>query len=261
MVHIAVNGAAGRMGGRILALATESGKFSILGKFDTKENSSAGIRTFSSSSLEGKNKGVLIDFSSPQGTVMALQAARKAGWGLVVGTTGLDNQVLESLSEASGEIPIVVSSNMSVGVNVMLDLLHQAAQKLPKEFKIKITEAHHRHKKDAPSGTALTLAKEIAAAKDWNIEDLLKAWKAGNINTENSDDNIKMKVVREGEIVGDHSVLFSGPSEDIEIIHRAKSRDTFALGALLAAEFLSRKTLGGGWYSMRDILSSMRRTA
>ena len=258
MIKIAVNGAEGRMGSRILALAAESGKFEILGKFDNKESRSAGIHALSPSALGGKNRGVLIDFSSPEGTVVAFQAALKAGWGLVVGTTGLEDKTLESLSEASKEIPIIVSSNMSVGVNVMADLLEEAARKLPKEFTVQMTEAHHHHKKDAPSGTALMLAKKIAAVKNWDISGLLKTWKAGGFNKNGSAEKIDMKVIREGEIVGDHTVLFSGPSETVEITHRAQSRDTFVRGALLAAEFLSRQPARGGWYSMRDVLSSAK---
>ena len=252
MVNIAVNGAAGRMGNRILALASESGAFKVIGKFDHDANSSAGIEKLSDRALLGKEKGVLIDFSSPEGTRAATDAALKGSWGLVVGTTGLDDKTQEALSKASQKIPVVVSSNMSVGVNLMLELLRQAAHKLPKEFTIKITEAHHRHKKDAPSGTALTLAKEIAAAKRWEIKELLASWKAGNFNRENSNDKMRMKVIREGEIVGDHTVLFSGPSESLEITHRAQSRDTFARGALVAALFLSKKKKG--LFRMADVL-------
>ena len=123
---------------------------------------------------------------------------------------------------------------------------------------IKIVEAHHSHKKDAPSGTALTLAKKIAAAKEWEIRDLLKSWEAGKFNEEGSGQKIGMKVIRQGEIVGDHTVLFSGPAETLEITHHALSRDTFARGALLAAEYLYRQPIGGHSHTMRDVLSKMR---
>lgn len=237
MTRIAVNGAEGRMGQRILALAAESGKYEIAGKFDAKDT------------IALSGKGVLIDFSSSEGTLKALEACRKAGWGLVVGTTGLDDAVRKAVADAAHQIPVVLSANMSVGVNVVLGLLEEASRQLPNEFKIHITEAHHIHKKDAPSGTAIMLADAIARIKNWNVRELVQSWKAGKYNTE----QIGMKVIREGEIVGDHTVSFQGPAETVEISHHAASRDTFARGSLLAATFLSNKP--AGLYSMRDVLS------
>lgn len=225
------------MGQRILALAAESGQYEIAGKFDAKDE------------IVLSGKGVLIDFSSPEGTILASRACSKAGWGLVVGTTGLDDAVRQALVDASEGVPIVLSSNMSVGVNVVLGLLEEASQRLPKEFSIKITEAHHIHKKDAPSGTAIMLADAISCIKNWNIKELIQSWRAGKYDT----DKIRMEVIRKGEIVGDHTVSFQGPAETVAISHHAESRDTFARGALLAAAFLSQKT--SGLYSMRDVLS------
>ena len=229
MIKIAVNGAAGRMGTRILALADASKEYSVAGAFD--ENGSGRV---SAEALSKKGKGVLIDFSSPDGTLLALEAASGAGWGLVVGTTGLGGKVQRALSEARREIPIVYSANMSVGINLVLELLKLVSSKLPKGFAVKITEAHHVHKKDAPSGTALMLS---AAAQ--------KAMR--------SRQKIDIQSIREGEIVGDHTVLFSGPAETIEITHRAQSRDAFARGALLAARFAA--SAKPGLYSMADVLA------
>jgi 4-hydroxy-tetrahydrodipicolinate reductase len=183
-------------------------------------------------------KGVLVDFSTPEGTKTALRGAVKAGWGLVVGTTGLDDQTMEKIKTAATKVPIVRSSNMSVGVNLLLDLVATAAKKLPDDFKIKIFEAHHVHKKDAPSGTALMVKGAVAAARGWDKK--------------RADQEIGMDVKREGEIIGDHTVFFTGPAETIEIAHHALSRDTFARGALAAAFFLSTK--GKGLYSMADVL-------
>jgi 4-hydroxy-tetrahydrodipicolinate reductase len=140
---------------------------------------------------------------------------------------------------------------MSVGVNLVLELLDTLTRKLPEDFDIEITEAHHRHKKDAPSGTALMLAAMIAAAKKWDLKKVLK-YRTDGKTPERSNDEIGMQVIRAGEIIGDHTVLFAGPSETIEITHRAQSRDTFARGALLAANFLSKKE--NGFYSMSDVL-------
>jgi 4-hydroxy-tetrahydrodipicolinate reductase len=230
MVKIGVNGALGRMGARILALAKDSKDLEIAGAFD------AGGTKLSADALKSKGRGVLIDFSSPEGTLAAADAASQAGWALVVGTTGLDAKQSEALKKAAQAVPVVVSSNMSIGVNVVLALLAMASKKLPPDFKVEMSEAHHVHKKDAPSGTALMLAKEIAAARPMDFAALSKS----------------IHVIREGEIIGDHSVSFAGPEETIEIKHHAKSRDIFAQGALTAAKFAAEKK--PGLYSMRDVL-------
>ena len=248
MIKIAVNGAAGRMGSRILALAEQSGGYKISGAFDEGKN----LPKLSADALKKAGKGILIDFSSPSGVQASLFAAKKAGWGLVIGTTGLDENIQKALRSASKDIPIVCSSNMSVGVNLVLELLGLVARKLPRDFNIEITEAHHRHKKDAPSGTALMLAAAMAKAKNWDLKKVLKYRTEGKTG-ERSQEEIGMQVIRAGEIVGDHTVLFAGPSETIEITHRAQSRDTFARGALLAAAFLSKKSKG--LYTMKDVLA------
>ncbi len=258
-VRIAVNGAYGRMGTRILSIAAASKEFQVAGAFEHAKSGQIGKdlalgegRTVKIEKLSLKGKGVLIDFSSPAGTPAALEAAKKAGWGLVVGTTGLDAPTHEALRAASKKIPVVLSSNMSVGVNLLLTLVAQAAKSLGKDYDIEITEAHHRHKKDAPSGTALMLAASVASAKGWDLNRVLRYRSAGKSEAERGHEEIGMQVIRSGEIVGDHTVLFAGPSEVIEITHRAQSRDAFARGALTAAAFLSNKTKG--FYSMQDVL-------
>ena len=248
MVKIAVNGAGGRMGSRILALADAS-HFDIVGAYENEtsplrgkkislsENRSIQIDVLSPSALKGK--GVLIDFSSPTGVPTSLLCAERAHWGLVIGTTGVEERTQQALRRRSSKIPIVFSSNMSIGVNVMLALVAEAAQKLSNEFEIKMSETHHCHKKDAPSGTALMLLRSIADAKKWNSSQI-------------AEEKSRIRSIREGEIVGDHTVLFSGPAETLEITHRAQSRDTFARGALLAALFLSKKKKG--LFNMQDVL-------
>ena len=219
------------MGGRILALAAASKDLEVVGKFDA-----SGAEKLSAEALRGKGKGALIDFSSPEGTRQALASAKQAGWALVVGTTGLDEAVMREIDSAAKDIPIVVSSNMSIGVNIMLALLELASKKLPEDFSVEITEAHHVHKKDAPSGTALMLAKQVAASRPLDFAVLSKS----------------IKVIREGEIIGDHSVAFTGAEEVVEIRHHAKSRDIFAQGALVAARFAA--SAKPGKYSMADVL-------
>jgi len=233
MVKIAVNGASGRMGKRIVALAKASKEYTVAGEFDVNGEK------LSAEALKKLGRGVLIDFSSPSGTPDALAQAQKAGWGLVVGTTGLDVAVEKSLRAASKKIPVVRSSNMGIGINLILPLLDLLCRKIPGGFDIQMTEAHHIHKKDAPSGTALMLADAIAKAKKWDASRTKK-------------EKERIKSIREGEIVGDHSVLFSGGAETIEIRHHAQSRDVFANGSLLAAKFLAKKKTG--FYTMKEVL-------
>lgn len=228
MIKIAVNGAAGRMGSRILTLAAQNPKkYKVASSFD---HAKSDWMPLSSESLE--NSDVLIDFSSPEGTAQSLRVCVSSKTNLVIGTTGLNWQIQEEVQKASKAIPILYSANMSVGVNLIAEVLELLASRLEGEFKISMTEMHHIHKKDAPSGTALLLRNSMAAAGQ----------------------EIEIKSIREGEIVGDHRVLFTGPAETIEITHRAQSRDVFALGALKAAEFLVKSGKPGKLYSMRDVL-------
>jgi len=238
MIKIAVNGAAGRMGSRILALANEQpNNFKVVQTFDLDGRSESLLPY-----VKGKKKlkcDVLIDFSGPDGANWSAAAAHLSKKAVVIGSTGLDDEFMRKIKTIAKGIPVALSSNMSVGVNVMLALVVEAAQKLSDDFAVQMTETHHCHKKDAPSGTALMLLRAIADVRKWNTQRTTK--EKGRIHS-----------IREGEIVGDHTVLFSGPSETIEITHRAQSRDTFARGALLAAQFVSKKTRG--LYTMKDVL-------
>ncbi len=238
MIKIAVNGALGRMGSRILALAGEKpNDFKVAHSFDLEKAES--LLPYAA----GEKKlacDVLIDFSGPDGANQCAAAAHHSKKGLVIGSTGLDDEFLKKIKGLAEGIPVVLSSNMSVGVNVMLTLIEEAAKKLSDDFSVRMTEAHHIHKKDAPSGTALMLLKALAGAKGWGSE-----------RTQQERDRIQS--IREAEIVGDHTVIFSGPAESIEITHRAQSRDTFARGALLAAKFAAQAK-PGRLYSMMDVL-------
>lgn len=244
MIRVAVNGAEGRMGARILALAADKPDvFKIAGSFDVGSKVTATALA---------DCDVLIDFSGPEGTRMCVEEALKAKKALVIGSTGLDEALLEKIKAASTQIAVVRSSNMSVGVNLAVKLAEEAAAKLGPDFDIEITEAHHRHKKDAPSGTALMLAEAIARVKKWDLKKVLSFRKDAKASKDRPSEEIGMQVIRAGEIVGDHTVLFAGPSETIEITHRAQSRDAFARGALVAASFVSGKK--NGLFTMADVL-------
>ncbi len=272
MVKVGVNGALGKMGRRILALAyQDTASFSVVGAFDragledVKIGSDIGLLLGHSkpmgikvTSLDSAREtalsacDALIDFTGPEGAKLALAAALLHKKGLVIGSTGLGAELEDGIRAASGSIAIVYSSNMSVGVNLVLDLVGIASKKAPADFDIEITEAHHRHKKDAPSGTALMLAKAVAVAKGWDLKTVLRFRSEEKVDKDRSSDEIGMQVIRAGEIVGDHTVLFAGPAETIEITHRAHSRDTFARGALRAAQFVVKAK--PGLYSMREVL-------
>jgi 4-hydroxy-tetrahydrodipicolinate reductase len=234
MIKIAVNGALGRMGARIIALAKEQPSvFDVTQVFDLKNTESLAPYATGEKKLACD---VLIDFSGPEGMRQCIAAARASKKALIVGSTGYSISIFGEAQTASKEIPLIVSSNMSIGVNVVLALLDVASKKLPGDFKIQMSEAHHVHKKDRPSGTALMLARQIADSRSVDFNQLSKT----------------IEVIREGEIVGDHSVIFESGEELIEIRHHAKTRDVFARGALTAACFAA--SAKPGLYSMADAL-------
>ena len=194
---------------------------------------------------------VLIDFTRPAGTLVHLQACLALGRGLVIGTTGFSDAERETIRAASARIPIVFAPNMSMGVTLSLALLDLAARVLQDGFDVEIVEAHHRHKVDAPSGTALRMGEVVAAARGRRLSDVAVYGREG-ITGERRADTIGFATVRGGDVVGDHTVSFMGEGERLEITHRASSRATFALGALRAARFIADKP--SGLYDMRDVL-------
>ena len=266
MISIAVNGALGRMGARILHLAYQSQDFKIGAAFECAESEWLGKELAGALGLPPtalkvkitvitpqalKNCQVLIDFSNPEGAEKCLEAAVKANRSLVVGTTGISRNLEEKIKANSKKIPILFSPNMSIGANFLFEMARLAASKLKEGYDIEIIEQHHRQKKDAPSGTAKNIAKVIAEAKGWDISKVAKYGRAG-LTGERPRNEIGIHVVRAGDIVGEHTVLFSGPGETIEITHKAQSRDAFARGALVAALFLAGKKKG--LYQMADVL-------
>jgi len=194
---------------------------------------------------------ILIDFTRPQGTRAHLTACVQAGVGMVIGTTGLSTEERALIEAAGKRIPIVFAPNMSVGVNLAFKLVELAARVLGPDFDAEVIEAHHRHKVDAPSGTALRLGEVIAAGRGIRLEDHAVYAREGQTG-ERATGSIGFATVRGGDIVGDHTALFAGTGERFEITHRAASRETFAQGALRAARFLRERP--SGLFDMQDVL-------
>jgi len=194
---------------------------------------------------------VVIDFSRPQATLANVAACQVAGRRIVIGTTGFAPQELEQIRKAAEVIPVMMAPNMSVGVNLCLQLLDVAARVLGDEVDIEVIEAHHRHKVDAPSGTALRMGEVVADALGRRLEDCAVYGRQG-ITGERDRFTIGFETIRAGDIVGDHTVMFAGEGERVEITHKASSRMTFARGALRAAKWLMDRP--AGLYDMQDVL-------
>lgn len=194
---------------------------------------------------------VLIDFTRPAGTLAHLAMCRELGVRMVIGTTGLDAAQKAEVAAAAATLAIVMAPNMSVGVNVMLGLLKQAAGALSQGYDIEIIEAHHRHKVDAPSGTALAMGEAVAGALGLRLDDCATFAREGHTG-ERKASSIGFATIRGGDIVGDHTVMFAGTGERIEITHRSTSRANYAAGSLRAARFLAGRA--PGLYDMNDVL-------
>ena len=262
MINIAVTGAAGRMGrtlieacaraeGLRLSAAVERPGSATLGG-DAGELAGVGkLGVALVPALDGLDFDVLIDFTSPAATLANLEFCRKHKKKIVIGTTGIDAAGKQSIAAAAKDIAIVFAPNMSVGVNLCFKLLETAARVLGDDVDVEITEAHHRYKADAPSGTALRMGEVVAQALKRDLKECA-VYERHGISGERVRKTIGFSSIRAGDIVGDHTVLFAGGGERVEITHRAESRMTFANGALRAARWLAeRKT---GLYDMQDVL-------
>ena len=262
MIKIAITGAAGRMGrtlieactnsdGLRLAAAIERSGVTVVGA-DVGELAGVGkLGVTVSDKLDGLDFDVLIDFTRPDATLANLEYCRRARKRIVIGTTGFDDTGKARIAAAAKEIAIVFAPNMSVGVNVTLKLLETAARVLGNDVDIEITEAHHRYKVDAPSGTALRMGEVVANALGRDLKKCAVYDRQG-VTGERPREAIGFSVIRAGDIVGDHTVLFAGAGERVEITHRAESRMPFANGALRAARWLMQKQTG--LYDMQDVL-------
>ncbi|RYX91875.1 MAG: 4-hydroxy-tetrahydrodipicolinate reductase [Comamonadaceae bacterium] len=262
--QIAVAGASGRMGQMLVEAIRQSGDLSLAGALDIGASPALGNDAsaflghssgvaITSDLREGlKNAGVLVDFTRPEGTMAHLAACRELGVKMVIGTTGFSDAQKAEIAEAAKTIAIVMAPNMSVGVNVTLKLLEMAAKAMSTGYDIEIIEAHHRHKVDAPSGTALKMGEVIADALGRDLKDCAVYAREG-VTGERDPSSIGFATIRGGDIVGDHTVLFAGTGERIEITHKSSSRATYAQGSLRAARFLATKS--SGLFDMFDVLN------
>jgi 4-hydroxy-tetrahydrodipicolinate reductase len=256
-LKIALNGAGGRMGRRIADLAANAGH-EIVAPIDHKFigepfGSVIGDHRFRSEVAAEYNGGadVMVDFSLPEGFRARLAECLKHGTPFVSGTTGLTADDFTGLDEAAQTIPVLWAPNMSVGVNLLFALAKQAAASLPETYDIEIVEMHHRRKVDAPSGTALGLLRAVCAGNGRNAAEVVKHGREGHTG-ERTRKEIGMHTLRGGDVVGDHTVIFATEGERIELTHKASSRDTFAAGAVRAAEWLAGKE--PGLYGMHEVL-------
>lgn len=259
-IKLAVVGAAGRMGKRIISLASEDKDFDIVGAVEKKghpdiDNDAgliAGTRSINVKITDSfAVADVLVDFSQPEAADKSIQYCAKNSIALVLGTTGLNNQQREKIKAASEKVPVIYGTNMSVGMNVLYNLVGKVAAMLGEDYDTEIVESHHRFKKDAPSGSALTLAENICKATSRVFPGSLTHGRSGK-EAMRQEGTIGVHAIRAGDITGIHSVIFSTLGETVTLSHTAHSRDTFARGALRAAKWLVGKK--PGLYSMADVL-------
>lgn len=264
MTNIAIVGAAGRMGKTLIEACNESDALNFTVATEYPESSligadagelagigKAGVPIVSSLDQAEQDFDVLVDFTRPEPTMQHLAWCTQHQKKMVIGTTGFSDVEKQQIEEASKTISIMHAPNMSVGVNLTLKLLDMAARVLGDDVDIEIIEAHHRHKVDAPSGTALIMGEVIADALGRDLKECAVYGREGHTG-ERDRKTIGFETIRAGDIVGDHTVMFGGLGERVEITHKASSRMTFAKGAMRAAEWITKQNVG--LYGMRDVL-------
>jgi 4-hydroxy-tetrahydrodipicolinate reductase len=264
MTRIAISGAAGRMGRNLVRACQESPGLEVTAALEHPDNpltgtdagelagvGRLGVAITSDLAAVSADFDVLIDFTRPEVTLANLEVCHAAGRRMVIGTTGFSEPQRAQLAGAAGDMAMVLAPNMSVGVNLCLKLLDMAARVLGDSVDIEVIEAHHRHKVDAPSGTALRMGEVIAAALGRDLKTCAVYGREGHTG-ERDRKTIGFETIRAGDIIGDHTVLFAGSGERVEITHKASSRMTFANGAVRAAAWLMAQE--PGLYDMQDVL-------
>ncbi len=265
MIKVAVTGAGGRMGRTHIEAITENDKTQLSAAIERPGSAFVGVDAGALAGVGENNVivvddlasvaddfDVLIDFTTIETTLENIETCRKAGKQIIIGTTGFNDEQKTQIEEAAKDISIVFAPNMSVGVNLCLKLLDMAARVLAEDdMDIEIVEAHHRHKVDAPSGTALRMGEVVADALGRDLKECAVYGREGQTG-ERDRNTIGFETIRAGDIVGDHTVMFAGVGERVEITHKASSRMTFSKGAVRAAIWLSEKK--NGLYDMPDVL-------
>lgn len=264
MIKVAITGAAGRMGGRIITLVTEAEGLEVAGAIEMAGHArlgedagyvagcgNLGIAITDSLEQALADADVLIDFTWPEVTLANAEICARLGKAMVVGTTGLNPEQRGAITRVAESTPVVFAPNMSVGVNVCFKALKDIAKTLGEGFDVEIVELHHNKKKDSPSGTAVRMGEIVADALDRDYDKVANYHREGMCG-ERTAEEIGMQTVRGGDIVGEHTVYFIGMGERIELTHRAMNRDMFARGAVRAAGWLGGKD--AGLYDMQDVL-------
>lgn len=264
MVNVIVAGAAGRMGGRIIHMVNENPEVSLTGAFERGDHPAVGRDAGEAAGLGAVgvpvagsvkdviNDGdVIIDFTAPEATLENVRVAAEKGKSVVIGTTGFAGERLEALRESARGIRCVMAPNMSVGVNLMFRIAAEMARILGDDYDLEILETHHRFKKDAPSGTALRLAQVLAEAVGRDLEKTAVYERKGMVG-ERGGKEIGIQALRAGDVTGEHTVMFGGIGERLELTHRAHNRDNFARGAVRAARWVVEQPVG--FYDMQDVL-------
>jgi 4-hydroxy-tetrahydrodipicolinate reductase len=263
-LDIIVCGAGGRMGGAVVRAVAQSADYRLIGAIDKPGSARLGrdagevcgaghlgLAVTDRIDAVLKPSSVIIDFTLPAASLQFLRSAAKTRTPIVIATTGFDAKQLAEIKRLARRTPTLVSANTSLGVNVLVSLLGKAAKMLGDDYDVEIVEAHHRFKKDAPSGTALALGRSVADALERDLGKVALNGRKGIVG-ERGKKEIALLSVRAGDIVGEHTVIFGGIGERLEFIHRAHSRDTFAHGALRAARWLAKRK--PGLYEMQDVL-------
>lgn len=264
MIKVIVAGAAGRMGRRIIYMVDQHAELQLVAGFENSGNPEigkdlgelAGIDKVGVTLSEGlpsviEQGDVIIDFTFHEATMKFARLAAEHNKAMVIGTTGLSPENLAELTTLAADFPCVQAPNMAVGVNVLFKVARKMASILGDDYDIEIVEAHHRMKKDAPSGTALKLGEMVAEGVGRDFAKV-GVFERNGIIGERTDQEIGIQTIRAGDIVGEHTVYFAGPGERIEITHRAHNRDNFARGATLAAAWVTKQK--NGMYTMFDVL-------
>ncbi|MES1932348.1 Dihydrodipicolinate reductase [Salinisphaera shabanensis T35B1] len=262
--RVAINGAAGRMGRELVIACQRNEALTLAAAFEAPESPALGqdagrlalgedldVVIASAAERDASTFDVLVDFTRPQPCLAALADCVAGNAAMVIGTTGFDDTQLDQLNDAATKIPVVFAPNFSAGVNLTLKLLETAAKALGDDFDIEVVEAHHRHKVDAPSGTALRMGEVLADATGRDLSECAVYAREGHTG-ERERKTIGFQTIRGGDIVGEHTVLFAGEGERVEITHKASSRQTFAGGAMRAAAWVSAQAAGR--YDMNDVL-------